>query len=462
MAKKPAAADAKAKKKPAKKKAPASAKAPAVHVKAGGVSVAVVAGLRTPFAKQWTAYKDVTALDLGRIVVRELLDRTELDVAEVEQLVYGQVVPSVSAPNIAREIVLGAGMPKNIEAYSVSRACATSYQSAVNVAQAIAAGVIDCGISGGADSSSDVPITVSERLTKSLIGASKARTAAARFQAFRNLRPKDLLPVPPALTEPSTGLTMGESAEKMAKENGITREAQDDFAHRSHDLAAKAWNEGKLDDEVMTVFIPGRYKDSISRDNVVREKNDREGYSRLKPCFDRKHGTITAGTSSPLTDGASAMILMREDKARAMGYEPLGFIKSYAFAAVDPGWQMLQAPPYAAPVALKRAGLTLADMDLVDMHEAFAAQVLSNLQAIESDKFGREELGLSGKVGEVDRDKLNVLGGSISMGHPFAATGARQITQTLRELRRRDGQYAICTACAAGGMGVAMVLSVAR
>jgi len=212
----------------------------------------------------------------------------------------------------------------------------------------------------------------------------------------------------------------------------------------------------------MTVFVPGRYQTSIRRDNVVREKSERESYARLKPCFDRKHGTITAATSSPLTDGASALLMMREDKADALGYEPLGFIRSYAFAAVDPGWQMLQAPPYAAPVALKRAGLTLADMELVDMHEAFAAQVLSNLQAIESDKFGREQLGLSGKLGEVDRDKLNVLGGSISMGHPFAATGARQITQTLRELKRRGGQFALCTACAAGGMGVAMVLEVAR
>jgi acetyl-CoA acyltransferase len=479
MAKKPTQGEATAKKKPAKKNA-SGAKRPAAKAtkkkastakpkdaskkpnaaKRGGDRVAVVAGLRTPFAKQWTAYKDVSALDLGRIVVRELLDRTELDAAEIEQVVYGQVVPSVSAPNIAREIVLGTGMPKNIEAYSVSRACATSYQSAVNVAQAIGAGVIDCGIAGGADSASDVPITVSDKLAKALIGASKARTPGARFNAFRKIRPKDLLPVPPAPTEPSTGLTMGESAEKMAKENGISREAQDDFAHRSHTLAAKAWAEGKLDDEVMTVFIPGRYQDSIRRDNLVRERSEREGYSRLKPCFDRKHGTITAGTSSPLTDGASAMILMREDKARSLGYEPLGFIRSYAFAAVDPGWQMLQAPPYAAPVALKRAGLTLADMDLVDMHEAFAAQVLSNLQAIESDTFGREELGLPGKLGEVDRDKLNVLGGSISMGHPFAATGARQITQTLRELKRRGGQFALCTACAAGGMGVAMVLEV--
>ena len=461
--KRPAAKAAKAAKKSdaPKPKAP-SQRAPALGKSPRTDRVAVVAGLRTPFAKQWTAYKEVTALDLGRLVVRELLDRTELDPREVEQVVYGQVVPSVSAPNIAREIVLGAGLPKNIEAYSVSRACATSYQSAVNVAQAIGAGVIDCGIAGGADSSSDVPITISDKLNKALIGASKARTPMARLQAFRNLRPKDLLPVPPAPTEPSTGLTMGQSAEKMAKENGISREAQDDFAHRSHTLAAKAWAEGKLDDEVMTVFVPGRYQTSIRRDNVVREKSERESYARLKPCFDRQHGTITAATSSPLTDGASALLMMREDKADALGYEPLGFIRSYAFAAVDPGWQMLQAPPYAAPVALKRAGLTLADMELVDMHEAFAAQVLSNLQAIESDKFGREQLGLSGKLGEVDRDKLNVLGGSISMGHPFAATGARQITQTLRELERRGGQFALCTACAAGGMGVAMVLEVAR
>jgi acetyl-CoA acyltransferase len=298
--------------------------------------VAIVAGLRTPFAKQWSAYREVSALDLANIVVSELLQRVDLDPKEIQQVVYGQVVPSVEAPNIAREIVLATGMPKSIEAYSVSRACATSYQSTVNVAEAIMAGVIDTGLAGGADSASNVPITVSKRLAEALIAATKARSIGERMQAFAGLRPRDLAPVPPAIKEFSTGLSMGESAEKMAKENHIGREAQDEFAHRSHSLAAKAWAEGKFDDEVMEVFVPNRFNDTLREDNLVRKDGALEKYAKLKPAFDRKHGTVTAGNSSPLTDGASALLLMSEEKADAHGFDVLGFIRSYAFAALDP------------------------------------------------------------------------------------------------------------------------------
>ncbi len=424
----------------------------------GGKRVAVVAGLRTPFAKQGTAYEDIGALDLGKIVVNELLARTELDPKEVGQVVYGQVVPSLSAPNIAREIVLGTGMPQEIEAYSVSRACATSYQSTVSVAQAIADGAVDCGVSGGADSASDVPMAVSKKLAGALLTASKARTMAGRFQAFKGISPRDLVPVPPALKEPSTGLTMGESAEKMAKENHIPREEQDRFAHRSHMLAAKAYEEGFFDDQVMDVYVPPKYETSIKEDNLVRHGSKLESYAKLRPVFDRRHGTITAGNSSPLTDGASALLLMREDKAKALGFDVLGFIRSYAFAALDPRGQMLMGPSYATPKALERAGVTLKDMDIVDMHEAFAAQVLSNTRAFESKKFAEEELGRSEPIGEIDWDSFNVAGGSISIGHPFAATGARQILQALMALEDRDGTLALCTACAAGGLGAAMVL----
>jgi acetyl-CoA acyltransferase len=426
-----------------------------------GNRVAVVAGLRTPFAKQWTAYRELSALDLGALVVAELLDRTGVDTGAVEQVVYGQVLPSIEAPNIAREVVLRTKLPFTVDAFSVSRACATSYQSAVSVAQAIAAGQIEGGIAGGADSASDVPITVSKNLAESLVAASKARSLGERVQAFAGLRPKDLAPVAPAVKEFSTGLSMGESAEIMVKDWHVSREAQDDFAHRSHTLAAKAWSEGKLDDEVMEVFVPRRYEASIRRDNVVRDPSDRASYRKLRPAFDPEHGTITAASSSPLTDGASALLLMREDKAKALGYAPLGYVRSYAFAAVDPKGHMLMGPSYATPKALDRAGLTLRDIDLVDMHEAFAGQVLCNLAAFDSDTFARERLGRSAKIGAIDPDKLNVLGGSIAMGHPFAATGARQITQTLRELRRRGGQLGLCTACAAGGLGVSMILEVA-
>jgi len=427
-------------------------------MESNGKRVAIVAGLRTPFAKQWSAYREVSALDLANIVVAELLQRVDLDPKEIQQVVYGQVVPSVEAPNIAREIVLATGMPKSIEAYSVSRACATSYQSTVNVAEAIMAGTIDTGLAGGADSASNVPITVSKRLAEALIAATKARSLGERMQAFAGLRPRDLAPVPPAIKEFSTGLSMGDSAEKMAKENHISREAQDEFAHRSHSLATKAWAEGKFDDEVMQVFVPNRFKDSIREDNLVRKDTTLVKYSQLKPAFDRTHGTVTAANSSPLTDGASALLLMREDKAKALGFDVLGFIRSYAFAALDPAGQLLMGPSYASPVALDRAGVKLSDLDLIDMHEAFAAQILSNTQAFESADWAKRNIGRSEKIGDIDWDKFNVTGGSISIGHPFAATGARQITQTLRELKRRGGSLALCTACAAGGLGAAMVL----
>jgi acetyl-CoA acyltransferase len=427
-------------------------------MESNGNRVAVVAGLRTPFAKQWSAYREVSALDLANIVVSEMLQRVDLDPQEVQQVVYGQVIPSVEAPNIAREIVLATGMPKSIEAYSVSRACATSYQSTVNVAESIMAGAIDTGVAGGADSASNVPITVSKRLAEALMEATKARSMGERLQAFAGLRPRDLAPVPPAIKEYSTGLTMGESAEKMAKENHISRESQDEFAHRSHTLAAKAWDEGKFDAEVMEVFVPNRFDESIRQDNLVRGDGELEKYAKLKPVFDRKHGTVTAANSSPLTDGASAVLLMREDKAKAHGFDVLGFIRSYAFAALDPAGQLLMGPSYATPIALDRAGIKLSDLDLVDMHEAFAAQILSNTQAFESKEWAEKNLGRSEKIGDIEWDKFNVTGGSISIGHPFAATGARQITQTLRELKRRGGNLALCTACAAGGLGAAMVL----
>ncbi|MFW2387146.1 MAG: acetyl-CoA C-acyltransferase FadI [Polyangiales bacterium] len=427
-------------------------------MESNGKRVAVVAGLRTPFAKQLSAFRELSALDLANLVVSEMLQRVDVDPNEIQQVVYGQVAPSLQAPNIAREIVLATGMPKSIDAYSVSRACATSYQSTVNIAESIMAGAIDTGIAGGADSASVLPISVSTRLAEALVAATKARSIGERAQIFAGLRPRDLVPVPPAIAEFSTGLSMGESAEKMAKENHVSRKAQDEFAHRSHSLAAKAWAEGKFDDEVMEVFVPDRFKESIREDNLIRKNSELEGYAKLKPAFDRKHGTVTAGNSSPLTDGASALLLMSEDKARAHGFDVLGFIRSYAFAALDPAGQLLMGPSYATPIALDRAGIKVSDLDLIDMHEAFAAQILSNTQAFESKEWSEKNLGRSEKIGDIDWDKFNVTGGSLSIGHPFAATGARQITQTLRELKRRDGNLALCTACAAGGLGAAMVL----
>ena len=420
--------------------------------------VAVVAGLRTPFTKAGTAQKALRTVDLATVVVKELVARSEIPAREIGLCVYGQVVPTLDWLNIAREVVLRTGLPRDIEAYSVSRACATSIQALTCATEAILAGQHDVAIVGGADSMSDVPLGVSRRLAAALVEAQKARSLGDKIKAFARVSPGDLVPPIPGFSrEPTTGEQMGEAAEKMAKMNGISRREQDEIAHLSHSNASRAWKDGTYAAEVMHV-IPPPYDAPVDRDNLVRDDSTIEAYEKLKPVFDRKHGTITAGNASPLTDGASALLVMRESKAKALGYSPLGYVKSWAYAAVDPGWQLLMAPVFAAPRALDRAGLRLADMDLVDMHEAFAAQVAANRKALASAAFAREKLGRAEAVGEIDPAILNVNGGSIAIGHPFAATGGRMVLSTLRELGRRGKQHALLTVCAAGGLGAALVL----
>jgi acetyl-CoA acyltransferase len=424
----------------------------------GGDRIAVVAGLRTPFQKQNTGLRALRTVDLAVACVSELVQRSEIDPGEITLCVYGQVVPTLDWLNVAREVVLRSGLPKTVDAYSVSRACATSVQALTDAAQAILAGQHDVAVVGGADSMSDVPLGVSRRLRDALVEAQRARTPLGKARAFARLGASDFVPPVPGFSrEPTTGQTMGEAAEKMAKLNGISREWQDALAHASHQKAARAWAAGDYDAEVMRVRVPP-YREAVAEDNVVRKDSTPEAYAQLKPAFDRAHGTITAGNSSPLTDGASALLVMREAKAKALGYEPLGYLKSWSYAAVDPHWQLLMGPVFAAPRALARAGLALKDVDLVDMHEAFAAQVASNLQALASATFCREHLGLPGAVGEVDPERFNVKGGSIALGHPFAATGGRMVLSTLRELKKRGGAHALLTLCAAGGLGAAVVL----
>lgn len=418
--------------------------------------VAIVAGLRTPFARMGTHFRDINAVDLGAMLVSEMVARSDLSKSEMDQVVFGMTVMMPSAPFIGREIALACGMP-DVDAYSITRACATSFQTAATAAESILTGTADVIIAGGVDSTSHPPITISKKLTQVLRDAQSAKTMQQRLKLFSSLRPKDLLPVPPSITEYSVGETMGQSAEKMAKKWGVTREEQDDIAHASHSNAANAWAQGWMDEQVMTAFIPPK-STPVHEDNLVRKDSSREGYSKLKPVFDKQYGTVTAGNSSPLTDGAAGMILMSEEKAKALGYKPLGYIRGYHFAAKTPKDDLLMGPVRAAPVALDRAGVTLKDMDLVDMHEAFAAQIACNLKGLASKKYFEETMGRSQPVGEVDRAKLNVVGGSLAYGHPFGATGARVIVQTLNELQRRGGGLALTTACAAGGIGAAMVL----
>lgn len=422
-----------------------------------GDRIAITHGLRTPFARQATAYHGIPALELGRMVVSELIARSELPAEVIEQLVFGQVVQMPEAPNIAREIVLAGNLSVHTDAYSVSRACATSFQAVANVTESLLAGTIQAGIAGGADSSSVLPIGVSRRLSRTLVDLSKARTLSQKLRLFSQLRPRDLLPVPPAVAEYSTGLRMGDTAEQMAKSYGITREQQDALAHRSHQRAAQAWQQGLLDDEVMTAFVPP-WKSPLTQDNNVRADSKPGDYAKLKPAFDRRHGTVTAANSTPLTDGAAAVVLMTESRARELGITPLGYLRSYAFTAIDVRRDMLLGPAWSSPLALDRAGVTLSDLTLIDMHEAFASQTLANLKMFADERFARDVLHRSHALGEVNEERFNVLGGSIAYGHPFAATGARMITQTLNELRRRGGGLGLVTACAAGGLGAAMVL----
>lgn len=420
--------------------------------------VAVIRGLRTPFAKSGTHYAHLSALDLGKLVVTELVQRSGIHPGDIQEVVFGNVIPSVKAPNIAREIILGTGLPRTIPGYSVSKACASANQAITAASDMIARGYADIVIAGGAESLSDVPILFSKKFADALLTASKQKSLGGKLAAFSKIRPKDLAPDAPAIAESTTGLTMGESAEKMAKENHISREEQDKFALQSHLRAAEATASGRFKDEVMPVVVPPAFDKVVDTDNLIRADSTLEAMAKLRPVFDRKYGTITAGNASPLTDGAAAVLLMSEDKAKALGLKPIGFIRSYAYAATDPFDQLLQGPVFALPIALERAKVKLEEIGIIEMHEAFAAQVLSNIQWLGSKKIAEEKLGRSEPVGEIDPAKINRTGGSIALGHPFGATGARIVTTVCNELQRTGEQYGLVTVCAAGGIGVAMVL----
>ena len=423
-----------------------------------GRRVAVVGGCRTPFCKAGTVLKDVSAVDLARHVTVELVHRYDLDGGIVDEMYFGQVIASPLAPNLAREVSLLPQFPPEVPAATVNRACASSNTAIVYGADQITAGHAEVVIAGGAESLSDIPILHSKRFSELLVRFSKARSLSARVRLLLSVRPRHLVPVTPAIAEPSTGESMGESAEKMAKINGISREAQDDWALESHTRAHRGTEDGRLLQEIAPMLV-GAGPAPVTRDNGIRADTSREQLAALKPVFDRKHGSVTAGNSSPLTDGASAVLLMREDRARSLGYEPLAFIRSYAVAAVDPGWQLLMGPALAVPRALERAGITFDDVGVIEMHEAFAAQVLSNLQAFESRKWAEELLGRSTPITrEVNRDILNVMGGSIAIGHPFGATGGRVTITLANEMKRRGVEWGLISVCAQGGMGFAMVL----
>ena len=407
--------------------------------------VAIVGGARTPFAKAGTALKDVPALELATHSVNGVLKKLELDPGAVDQLVYGTVIVDPTIPHLAREVNFKSELPASVQSLSVTDNCISGTSAIASVHDAIATGRTEIGIAGGVESMSNPPVLFTKRAGRIFLDAAASKTSGGRIRSLAKLRPRDFKPWAYGIAEPSTGLTMGEHTEITVKEWQISREEQDTIAYRSHVNAHRATEDGRLTDEIYPLH-------GIDRDLLIRPETSMEALAKLSPVFDRSDaGTITAGNSSPLTDGAASVVLMAEDRARELGYEPLAYIRDFVNVGIDPKDGLLMGPGIAIPRLLRQNDLSLDDIDIFEMHEAFGGQVASNLKAWEQ---GWKEPA----IGRVDRTKLNPLGSSLAIGHPFAATGARIVTTLANELRRRDARYGLVSICGAGATAVAMLL----
>jgi acetyl-CoA acyltransferase len=417
----------------------------------------VVGGVRTPFAKAFAELMRLDTIALGTAAVRGLLERYPVAHRDIDALIWGSVVIPSHAPNVGREIVLDAKLGAGVEAMTVTRACTSGLQAITLAAASIERGEADVVIAGGSDSTSNAEVKLPQKLVQATAPLVLGKASpGALLGALAQLAPfSELLPRAPKIAERTTGKTMGEAAEEMARRAEISRQAQDEFAARSHERAARAIASSRFADEI--VAIDDGQGRRLEADTLVRPDTSVEKLGRLKPVF-AADGTLTAGNSSALTDGAAAVLLMSEGKAHALGLTPLARFRSWAYVGVDPADQLLIGPALAMPKALERAGYELADMDLVDMHEAFAAQVLCVLKALGSDVFARLRLGREHAFGQIDPERLNVHGGSLALGHPFAATGARMVTTMANELHRTGRRTALLGICAAGGLGGAAVL----
>jgi len=417
----------------------------------------IIGGARTPFVKAFGDFVEMDSIALGVAATRALLDRTEIPISEIDSVVWGGVILPSMASNVAREIALDLDLPRSVEGMTVTRACASGLQAVTLAAAAIERGEADVVIAGGSDSTSNAEIKLPQKLVHELapLALGKGGTAADYIGALSRLKMRDVIPRQPKIAERTTGQVMGEAADEMARRNEISREAQDAFAVGSHHRAAAAIASGRFEHEVTPVETPrGRW---VHADGLVRGDTSLDKVAKLRPVF-AKDGTVTAGNSSALTDGGAAVLLMAEDKARALGLTPLAAFRSWAYIGIDPADQLLKGPALAMPKALERAAMKLSDIDIVDMHEAFAAQVLSVLKMLASRAFARTHLGRDEATGEIDADLLNLHGGSIALGHPFAATGARMVTTMANELHQSGQATALLGICAAGGLGAGAVL----
>ena len=422
-----------------------------------GRAVAFVDGCRLPFQQSGTGYADLMAYDMGRMVLKGLLGRAGLDPAAVDRVVLGSVVQDPETSNVAREAALGASIPKHVPAFTVTMACISSNQALTSAAETIAGGQADIALAGGTETLSDPPIRLQPEVRRRLFRARKANGASDYLDLLKGLGPSDLLPEAPSIAEFSTGEVMGESADKLAAMFDVSREAQDEYALRSHQKAAEARDAGHLTEERVPASVPPDFA-PITEDNGIRDDTSLDKLETLSPSFVKPYGTITAGSSSPLTDGASAALVMAEDAAEERGYEPQALLREYTYVAQDPGEELLLGPAYAMPLVLDAAGLGVDDIDVFELHEAFAGQVLAVLRACESKTFADEHRGGAAPMGEIPMEKLNTWGGSLSLGHPFGATGTRLVTTAAHRLREEDGRFALVSACAAGGQGHALLL----
>jgi acetyl-CoA C-acetyltransferase/acetyl-CoA acyltransferase len=425
-----------------------------------GCRIAILDGIRTPFCKAGGALAAMPADDQGARVVSELLARTGVGAGDVDEVIIGNVAQPAHAANIARVIALKAGLPADTVAYTVHHNCASGMRSITEAALHIGTGECELAIVGGVESMSHIPLLVGERMTRTFVRLAQARTLGARLKALASIRPSHLRPVialKQGLTDPVCELNMGQTAEILAREFGVDREEQDAFALRSHRLACAAAAAGRLAEEIMPLVVPPWFDRVVRTDDGPRPQQTLDALGKLRPYFDRAAGTVTVGNACPVTDGAAALMLASESKAKALGIRPIAYLTGWAFAALD-GRRMGLGPVYATARLLERTGLAMSDFDLVELNEAFAAQVVANERAFESESFARAHLGRSKPVGTLVRERLNVNGGAIALGHPVGTTGTRLVLTLARELARRDAERGLATLCVGGGQGAALVV----
>jgi len=421
-------------------------------------NMAIVEGVRTPFMKAWTLFDRIPAQTLGALCVRELLERTEIDSNLIDEVIIGCVAQPIDAANVARVISLSAGIPKSKKAYTVNRNCASGFEAVTSAVEKIQNGVNEIVVAGGAESMSNAPLTFSKEAATLFLKLSRAKTFSHRIKLISQFRPKHFTPVSAlqlALTDPICGLNMGETAEVLARKFGISRKAQDRFALASHEKAIAARQ--KFQEEIMTVYIPPKYDEYAQHDNGPREKQTMEALAKLKPVFDRRSGSVTAGNSSQITDGACALLVMPESRAKSLGYEILGTIRGYDYVGLEPS-EMGLGPAFAIEKVLHKANLKLKDIQLFEINEAFAVQVLACLQALNSKSFAKENFQNGEVVGELNPNLLNVNGGAIALGHPVGVSGARLVFTCLKEMKRRNLHLGLVSLCVGGGQGGAILL----